>query len=96
MSVTENDFMIKVKKIPNKVRSLAFTLWFLLLSDKTPHWAKLLIISCLVYFINPADLIPDFLPGGYVDDIGAMVTLLGTLQKYVDGDIKKKVKNKVA
>ncbi len=32
---------------------------------KTVFWA----IFAILYFLSPIDLIPDFLPGGYVDDI---------------------------
>jgi uncharacterized membrane protein YkvA (DUF1232 family) len=37
--------------------------------------ARMLIVAALVYFICPADLIPDPLPGGYADD-AAVVTLV--------------------
>jgi len=32
---------------------------------KSIFWA----IFAIVYFLSPIDLIPDFLPGGYIDDI---------------------------
>jgi len=32
---------------------------------KSIFWA----IFAIIYFVSPIDLIPDFLPGGYIDDI---------------------------
>jgi len=33
-----------------------------------PWQTVILAITAIIYFVNPFDLIPDFLPGGYVDD----------------------------
>lgn len=43
---------------------------------------KALIVAGLLYFINPWDALPDFVPGlGYVDDIGVLSMVLAYLGK---------------
>jgi uncharacterized membrane protein YkvA (DUF1232 family) len=50
------------------------------------------VVLCLVYIINPADLVPDVLPVvGQVDDIGALVTAVLNL---VGGSIMLAQKSK--
>ncbi len=53
--------------------------------------AKISIVAALGYFISPIDAIPDFLPGGYVDDLGVMTLLLGQLDVFVDAEGSKRV-----
>ncbi len=48
------------------------TLYYCLIDPETPAWARAVIIGALVYFISPADAVPDFLPGGYVDDLAVL------------------------
>lgn len=46
-----------------------------------PWRALLYATAALVYFVAPADLIPDLLPGlGYVDDVAVVVAVIRTLQ----------------
>lgn len=46
-------------------------------TDKNVSMAdKAKIYGALGYFILPVDLIPDMLPGGYVDDLGALIWAL--------------------
>lgn len=43
------------------------------------------MVAALFYFINPLDLIPDFLPAmGFVDDIGVLLWVYRGMQKEVD------------
>ncbi len=53
-----------------------------------PHlpWKSLLtIIASVLYFINPLDIIPDFIPGiGLLDDL----TLLGWVYKNIESDVE--------
>ena len=50
-------------------------------------WRSLLsIIGAILYFLNPFDLIPDFIPGiGLIDDI----TLLGWVYKSLSSDVER-------
>ena len=50
-------------------------------------WRSLLsIIGAILYFLNPFDIIPDFIPGiGLIDDI----TLLGWVYKSLTSDVER-------
>jgi uncharacterized membrane protein YkvA (DUF1232 family) len=53
---------------------------------EVPWKTMLIILAGLIYFVNPFDLIPDFLPGvGYIDDI----TIVLWVFKSVEEDILK-------
>ena len=47
---------------------------------KIPFWSIAAIVAALLYVLNPADLIPDYIPGiGYVDDalvVGACLAMI--------------------
>jgi uncharacterized membrane protein YkvA (DUF1232 family) len=73
------------KAAGRKVIETALVLYYCLQDSDTPVWAKSVIIAALGYFISPIDAIPDFLPGGYVDDIGGRLAALST----ISGCIKK-------
>jgi uncharacterized membrane protein YkvA (DUF1232 family) len=44
-----------------------------------------LIITALIYFISPIDLIPDWLPGGFIDDAALITWVLQS----INSDIQK-------
>ena len=46
---------------------------------------KSILIGALVYFVSPIDAAPDFLPGGFADDIYILLAAL-----YATGEIGKK------
>lgn len=47
---------------------------FLTSKDPAVSWRhKGLILGSLVYLLTPIDALPDFLPGGYTDDISVML-----------------------
>ncbi len=49
-----------------------------------PLRSILLIFAGLIYFINPFDLIGDFIPGiGYIDDIGLILWILKSVEEDV-------------
>ena len=51
-----------------------------------PIGSIIAIISALIYFLSPIDLIPDFIPFiGYLDD----AAVLTTAWKLIDSDVKK-------
>ena len=72
----------KARISPEKARYLLlapdlFALLARLARDpRVPRWVKRRFVACLIYFLSPVDLIPDFLPLGFLDDvIVAAVTL---------------------
>jgi uncharacterized membrane protein YkvA (DUF1232 family) len=51
---------------------------------RVPWKSVALIAAALVYFLSPVDLIPDFLVGGFVDDIGLLYAVLRQVRSDVD------------
>lgn len=77
---SDKSFWRKVAKFAVKagreVIEKALVLYYCLQDPDTPAWAKTVIVGALAYFILPADAVPDLLPGGYVDDLGALAAAL--------------------
>jgi uncharacterized membrane protein YkvA (DUF1232 family) len=49
-----------------------------------PWRTVLLSLSAMLYFINPLDLVPDFIPGiGYIDDMAILGIVFRAIQKDV-------------
>ncbi len=40
-------------------------------------WNLTVIVAALLYIISPVDVIPDFLVGGFIDDLGIIAWALG-------------------
>lgn len=92
---SEARFWEKVKKISGsagrQVLEKALILYVLLTEGDVPWWVKASIVATLGYFICPIDLAPDFLPGGYLDDLAAMAVLLGEVYVFVTPAVRKRV-----
>ncbi len=58
-------------------------------SPYVPIKDKALIFGALGYFISPIDIIPDFLPGGFVDDMAAIMYALKTVRGCVTKEMKQ-------
>lgn len=60
-------------------------------------WAKGVITGALGYFILPADLVPDLLPGaGYGDDWGAIVAAMATVAAYIKEEHRQRAACQIA
>ena len=72
----EESLWKKIKKVAKKagrdVIIIVLTLYYCLIDDDTPEWARATIIGALLYFVSPIDAVPDILPGGYVDDLAVL------------------------
>ena len=55
------------KQAGKRIVYVALLLYYVLVDPDTPMWAKTKCVAALLYFISPFNLIPDFLPGGYLD-----------------------------
>ena len=84
---TETSFWNKVKTYAKtagrETIETALKLYYALQDSDTPAWAKTTIIGALVYFIAPVDAVPDLLPGGYVDDLGALAAAAWTVAAHI-------------
>ena len=98
--VIEKKTLEKLKKVLKIVgRSAAekiLLIVYALKSEKTPGWAKGVLLSALVYFLTPLDAVPDFIPGaGYADDITVILTALGYVAASIDDGTKNMAKDKI-
>ena len=59
--------------------------WFKGEYKDIPKKTIVLIITALIYFISPIDLIPDWLPGGFIDDAAVITWVLHS----INTDIQK-------
>ena len=91
----ETSFWNKLTTLPQQagcqVIKLAITLFVILTSTDAPKSTRAIIITALAYFIFPLDAIPDFLPGGYIDDIAVMSGVLAKVNSYLNADLKAKI-----
>ena len=96
---SEAKFWNKLRKFAHKmgikVVYYALLLYYVLMSPHLPWKARTEIIGALGYLILPVDLIPDFLPGGFSDDIAAIVFAFEQVSSYITPSIRSKAQAKV-
>ena len=90
----ENSFWNKIKTVfksaGREVIEKALWLYYAAQDPKVPLAAKTTIYTALAYFILPVDLIPDFLPMGYTDDLGVLIAAVSTVSRHITEDVKQK------
>ncbi len=65
-------------------------------SEKTPPWAKRIILGAIAYLLMPIDAIPDLTPFiGFTDDLGVISFGLVSIACYIDNEVKEKAKLKL-
>lgn len=74
----KSKFMAKLarwgRKLTEQSLNAAKFLWEAMTDPEVPWKYRAIAIAVLAYFINPIDLIPDILPGGFSDDAAALTT----------------------
>ena len=90
-----NKFNDVDSKVYNKILYPVFVLYELLTDDNVPRKDKFIIISALGYFISPVDLYPDFLIGGFADDVLGILCALKTCEKHTTDDIRNRAKERL-
>lgn len=70
-------------------------LWYVLQKLDLPYPIKATIVGALTYFILPVDSVPDFLPGGFVDDLAAITFALSIASLYLDEEVNEKARKKL-
>jgi len=64
--------------------------------DRTPWYAKALLLIAVAYAVSPIDLIPDFIPIlGYLDDLIILPLLITLAVKLIPEEILKDCRKKV-
>ncbi len=101
-TVGKFDEMSFWKKIREKAKDMGLAmvykvlqLYYAMVDKDTPLQAKLVVAGALAYVVLPVDLIPDFLPGGYADDLSAVAAALKTAEIYITERVKARARNKI-
>ena len=80
---------LHIKQLSTDIIDLVATFYFAILDSDTPLWAKAVIFSAIAYFISPLDVVPDFLPTGYADDIAVLLSALSSVSKHIKDSHKQ-------
>lgn len=96
---SEDGFWTKLKKhavnAGIKVVYSGLVLYYALQSPNTSARDKAIIYGALGYLILPIDIIPDFVPGGFADDLGVLLFATARVGMSIDGEVKQKAKDKL-
>ncbi len=86
----------KLNKLPSSTLSLilekVMTLRELLFDSSTPLWVKGTLTGVGAYVLMPMDFVPDFLPGGFLDDAAMLGLVLANLDYLITDDIRERVR----
>ena len=85
------------KKVKNTLAHIPFmtdviAMYFCAIDNTVPLSIKITIFSALTYFINPIDIIPELAPGGYSDDVAALLGALKLAEVYITDTHRFKAK----
>ena len=96
LTYNEKSLWAKIKsqavKAGRKLIELVLVLFYCLGDEDTPGWAKATIVGALLYFVSPIDAIPDFLPGGYVDDMAVLVAAAGMVAAHIKSEHRERAR----
>lgn len=97
---SEMAIMDKIKALAGKTGTVvvyyALILYYLMLDKAIPAKSKMILVAALGYFILPADLIADIIPGlGFTDDIAFLSYAMTTVVDFITPEIKEKARKKM-
>lgn len=97
---SESKFWTKVsqfaRKAGIKLINMALVLYYALNDPNTSPKDRAIIYGALGYFILPTDLIPDFLPGGFIDDLSALLWAFAKVAGNITPAMKTKAKSQLS
>ncbi|MBR1871740.1 MAG: DUF1232 domain-containing protein [Bacteroidales bacterium] len=86
---------VAASKMGLKLTWYSLVLYYTMIDPATPRKAKMVILGSLGYLILPIDLIPDFLPGGHLDDLGVITAAVWQIMRSITPEIKDKATRKL-
>ena len=93
---SEEKFWEKLKKNAKKagfkVVYAALMLFYAFRESDIPLRDRALTLGALGYFILPFDLIPDFLVGGYIDDLWTLLFVANKISKNINEETREKAR----
>lgn len=95
--VTEDNLWKKIKHSAKKagkelIRNVLI-LWYAFPAASPSD--KAIIVGALAYFISPLDVIPDYLPGGFVDDAGVVAAAVAKIRLCAAPEVISKAEQKI-
>ena len=84
------------KKVGYELVLNALKLYYAIALHKATPEQMAIIVGALGYFISPIDLIPDELPGGFVDDASVVSAAVSMLACCADPEVVSAAKAKVS
>ena len=82
-AVDERKFLRKARRLASRLPFVrhAVAMWHALGDPATPVTARAVLVGAIVYFVLPADFVPDFLAGlGFTDDIAVLWAAFRTVR----------------
>ena len=65
-------------------------------AERTPAWARRIILGAVAYLLSPIDSIPDLTPFiGFTDDLGVISFGLVAIACYIDQDVRIAARQKL-
>ena len=83
------------KKAGKEVILNALKLYYAMEMGKVTSKQVMIIIGALGYLISPVDLVPDFLPGGLLDDAAVILAAVNTISACSDPEVVEAAKDKL-
>lgn len=94
-----NALFEKIKKVARKagvkIVYVVLLLYYSTLDKELPMKDRLMVLAALGYFILPVDFIPDVLPGGFADDMAALVYVLRQVWTNLTPETKQKARKRL-
>lgn len=95
--VTQDSLWKKIKQCAKKagkelIRNVLI-LWYAFPAASAGD--KAIIVGALAYFISPLDVIPDYLPGGFVDDAGVVAAAVAKIRVCASPEVIAKADQKI-
>lgn len=84
------------KKAGEKTVYLVLILYYATFDKALPVKDRLMVVAALGYFIFPLDFLPDALPGGFVDDAGALFYVAKHIWGNLSDETFRKAKQKLS
>ncbi|MDE6755140.1 MAG: DUF1232 domain-containing protein [Muribaculaceae bacterium] len=89
----------KIKKVAKKagikVVYAVLVLYYASFDKSIPMKDRIMIMAALGYFICPIDLIPDALPGGFADDMGALAFVIKKIWNNITPEVFAKARKRL-
>ena len=83
------------RKMGIKVVYAALILYYATFDKDLPAKDRLMVLAALGYLILPLDIIPDALPGGFTDDLGALTFVLRQIWSNLSPETFSKAKSRL-